>query len=163
MMTTSQAPRLEAATRPTLYFIGVTTGKSSILKVFPRWSEALGLGADIVGIDLPLHAPAEDYRQVVRFIRDDPMSKGALVTTHKYLIDDGQSGRLNAGMVNGGGGFSAGGKGPQIVRRDRENREVLQALVKLSGKHDFGFDEQAWRSWFINEQSSDRIRTRRDL
>jgi hypothetical protein len=87
----------------------------------------------------------------------------ALVTTHKYLIDDGQSGRLNAGMVNGGGGFSAGGKGPQIVRRDRENREVLQALVKLSGKHDFGFDEQAWRSWFINEQSSDRIRTRRDL
>ena len=77
------APALTPATRPTLYFIGVTTGKSSILKVFPRWSEALGLGADIVGVDLPLHAPAEDYRQVVRFIRDDPMSKGALVTTHK--------------------------------------------------------------------------------
>ena len=77
------APALVPATRPTLYFIGVTTGKSSILKVFPRWSEALGLGAEIVGIDLPLHAPAEDYRQVVQFIRDDPMSKGALVTTHK--------------------------------------------------------------------------------
>ncbi len=77
------APVLVPATRPTLYFIGVTTGQSSILKVFPRWSEALGLGAAIVGIDLPLHAPAEDYRRVVSFIKNDPLSRGALVTTHK--------------------------------------------------------------------------------
>ncbi len=76
-------PALTPATRPTLYFIGVTTGQSSILKVFPRWSEALGLGAEIVGVDLPLHAPAEDYRAVVSFKKDDPLSKGALVTTHK--------------------------------------------------------------------------------
>lgn len=76
-------PALRPATEPTLYFIGVTTGSSSILKVFPRWSEALGLGARIVGIDLPLHAPAEDYRRVVSFIKDDPLSRGALVTTHK--------------------------------------------------------------------------------
>ena len=76
-------PELAPATEPTLYFIGVTTGKSSILQVFPRWSEALDLGARIVGIDLPLHAPAEDYRRVVAFIKDDPLSRGALVTTHK--------------------------------------------------------------------------------
>jgi shikimate 5-dehydrogenase len=83
-MTTAQPPRLEPATGPTIYFIGVTTGRSSILKVFPRWAEALGLAdARIVGIDLPLHAPAEDYRSVVSFIRDDPRSRGALVTTHK--------------------------------------------------------------------------------
>lgn len=77
------APDLAPATRPTLYFIGVTTGKSSILRVFPRWSEALGLCAEIVGIDLPLHAPDGDYRRVVQFIKDDPLSRGALVTTHK--------------------------------------------------------------------------------
>jgi shikimate 5-dehydrogenase len=72
------------ATKPTLYFIGVTTTKSSIMKVFPKWAGALGLGdVAIKGIDLPLHAPAEDYRRVVRFLKDDPMSKGALVTTHK--------------------------------------------------------------------------------
>ncbi|MDR0519842.1 MAG: shikimate dehydrogenase [Clostridiales Family XIII bacterium] len=72
------------ATKPTLYFIGVTTTKSSIMKVFPKWAEALGLGdVDIKGIDLPLHAPAEDYRKVTRFIKDDPLSEGALVTTHK--------------------------------------------------------------------------------
>jgi len=73
----------ESAKTPTMYFIGVTTGHSSIMKVFPVWSEALGLGAVIRGIDLPLHAPAEDYRAVVEFIRDDPLSLGALVTTHK--------------------------------------------------------------------------------
>jgi len=83
-MTTTQVPRLEPATSPTIYFIGVTTGRSSILKVFPRWAEALGLAdARIVGIDLPLHAPAEHYRSVVSFIRNDPLSRGALVTTHK--------------------------------------------------------------------------------
>ena len=72
------------ATAPTIYFIGVTTGQSSIMKLFPRWAEALGLeGARIKGVDLPVHAPAEDYRAVVDFIKCDPLSMGALVTTHK--------------------------------------------------------------------------------
>ena len=34
---------LKPATQPTMYFIGVTTGKSSIMKVFPEWAQALGL------------------------------------------------------------------------------------------------------------------------
>ena len=72
------------ATRPTLHFVGVSTGQSSIMAIFPRWGEALGLGdCAINGIDLPLHAPPEDYRQVVAFIAADPLSKGALVTAHK--------------------------------------------------------------------------------
>jgi len=73
----------EKALRPTMYFIGVTTGRSSIMKVFPRWAEVLGLDAVMVGIDLEIHAPPEEYRQVVEFIRSDPLSLGALVTTHK--------------------------------------------------------------------------------
>lgn len=71
------------AERPTLYFIGVTTNQSSIMKVFPVWAEALGIDAVIKGIDLPIHAPAEDYRAVAKFIKEDPLSMGALVTTHK--------------------------------------------------------------------------------
>lgn len=71
------------ALRPTLYFVGVTTGHSSIMKVFPIWAEALGIDAVIQGIDLPVHAPAEDYRAVVDFMKHDPLSLGALVTTHK--------------------------------------------------------------------------------
>lgn len=70
-------------TVPTLYFIGVTTTKSSIMKVFPKWSEILGLGAQIVGYDAPIHAPAGVYRRIVQHIKDDPLSMGALVTTHK--------------------------------------------------------------------------------
>jgi shikimate 5-dehydrogenase len=66
-----------------MYFVGVTTGKSSIMKVFPKWSDVLGLGAQIVGYDCPLHAPDEDYLAIVRHIKADPLSMGALVTTHK--------------------------------------------------------------------------------
>ena len=47
----------EKATKPTIYFIGVTTGSSSIMKVFPRWAEALGLkDAVIKGIDFKPHS-----------------------------------------------------------------------------------------------------------
>jgi len=76
-------PELIAARDPTFYFIGVTTKQSSIMTVFPKWAAALGINAVITGIDLPLHAPAEDYREVVDFIKNDPLSLGALVTTHK--------------------------------------------------------------------------------
>jgi len=81
---TFTANTLRPAQTPTLYFIGVTTGSSSIQTVFPIWAQQLGLdGARLQGIDLPLHAPREDYRRVVEFISSDPLSLGALVTTHK--------------------------------------------------------------------------------
>lgn len=74
----------EKATAPTLYFIGVTTGQSSIMKVFPKWAKALGLhDAVIKGIDFAPHSSAEEYREAVNFIKNDPLSMGALVTTHK--------------------------------------------------------------------------------
>jgi len=74
----------QPADRPTLYFIGVTTAKSSIMRVFPQWAQHLGLRDTVIkGIDFPLHASPEAYREAVAFIRDDPMSRGALVTTHK--------------------------------------------------------------------------------
>lgn len=71
------------AEKPTMYFIGVTTGHSSIMKLFPIWAEALGIDACIKGIDIAIHAPAEEYRAAVSFIKNDPLSMGALVTTHK--------------------------------------------------------------------------------
>ena len=74
----------EKATCPTIYFIGVTTESSSIMKVFPKWARALGLkDAVIKGIDFAPHSAAEDYRKAVAFIKNDPLSYGALVTTHK--------------------------------------------------------------------------------
>lgn len=76
--------KYEAATQPTIYFIGVTTTQSSIMKVFPKWADALGLkDAVIKGIDFAPHSSAEEYREAVTFIKNDPLSLGALVTTHK--------------------------------------------------------------------------------
>ena len=76
--------RYRPATQPTFYFIGVTTRSSSIMRVFPAWARHLGLkDAVLKGIDFPLHADPEAYREVVSFIKSDPLSLGALVTTHK--------------------------------------------------------------------------------
>ena len=68
---------------PTIYFIGVTTAQSSIMRVFPRWAEVLGLSAKIVGADFALHDNPSRYREIVEHIKSDPLSMGALVTTHK--------------------------------------------------------------------------------
>lgn len=75
---------LAPAATPTMYFIGVATAKSSIRGVFDLWARILGRDdVHLVGIDLPAHADPADYRRVVSFIKDDPLSLGALVTTHK--------------------------------------------------------------------------------
>ncbi len=67
-----------------MFFIGVTTGKSSINTVFPLWAERLGLGdCELRGMDFPIHADPARYREAVEFIKGDPLTRGALVTTHK--------------------------------------------------------------------------------
>jgi len=75
---------IQTKKQPTFYFVGVTTKKSSINKVFPRWAAVLGR-SDVVleGIDHALHDDPEAYRQTVAQIKHDPLSLGALVTTHK--------------------------------------------------------------------------------
>jgi shikimate 5-dehydrogenase len=81
---TASDGRYPPAAHPTIYFIGVTTGRSMIMRVFPAWAEHLGFGdCQITGIDLALHDRPERYRQVVEFIKADPLSLGALVTSHK--------------------------------------------------------------------------------
>ena len=71
-------------TVPTFYFIGVTTTKSSIMKVFPLWMKVLGRPEVVIeGCDCKIHDDPEVYRKAVAQIKNDPMSLGALVTTHK--------------------------------------------------------------------------------
>ena len=60
------------------------------MKVFPRWAEHLGLGDVVIrGIDCRWHDEPEVYRRAVAFIKTDPLSMGALVTTHKIDLLDG--------------------------------------------------------------------------
>lgn len=69
---------------PQFTFIGVTTAKSSIMRVFPQWMRALGREDVLIGgLDLKIHDNREAYRSAVQAIKDDPERIGALVTTHK--------------------------------------------------------------------------------
>ncbi|MFN8564504.1 MAG: shikimate dehydrogenase [Anaerolineae bacterium] len=72
---------------PTFYFIGVTTGKSSINHVFPRWAKALGHPEVVLeGVDCKLNDEPENYRRAVAQIKYDPLSLGGLVTAHKINL-----------------------------------------------------------------------------
>ena len=94
---------------PTFYFVGVTTAKSSIMKVFPRWMEAWGRPDVVIeGIDHTIHDEPEKYRATVAQIKNDPLSLGALVTTHKIdlleaardIFDELHSSALRTGEVS---------------------------------------------------------------
>jgi shikimate dehydrogenase len=63
-------------------FIGVSTGTSAAVRLFPAWATVLGLDAGIVGIDLPLRSEPAAYRRAVRRLTE-PAFAGALVTSHK--------------------------------------------------------------------------------
>jgi shikimate dehydrogenase len=79
--------RSKSETKCTMYFIGVTTGSSSIMRLFPRWMEALNRpDISIKGVDFKLHDNPLNYRRCVELIRSDPLSLGALVTTHKISL-----------------------------------------------------------------------------
>jgi shikimate 5-dehydrogenase len=78
---------LTPAERPTLYFLGVSTGSSSIQRVFPMWARELGLGDAVLrGIDLPVGAPAEHTRRIVEFLQHDELGLGMQITSHKIAV-----------------------------------------------------------------------------
>jgi shikimate 5-dehydrogenase len=70
-------------------FIGVSTTRSSIVPIFPRWAAELGLdGARLTGHDVPLRADRHVYRELVGRLIADPAVRGALVTSHKVEVFD---------------------------------------------------------------------------
>lgn len=76
------------ASNAVMGFVGVSTGGSSIHRVFPAWAGELGLAAELRGHDLPVGASAARCREVVGRIADDPRHAGALITTHKMAVHD---------------------------------------------------------------------------
>lgn len=70
-----------------MYFLGVTTCRSSIHRIFPRWTKLAGIeDASLVGIDIPLDAPPDAFRRAMATVAGDPDCWGALVTTHKVGV-----------------------------------------------------------------------------
>ena len=81
-------------TAPTFYFIGVTTGKSAMMRLFPLWARELGHPEVVIeGMDLKLHDEPAAYRRAVAQIKYDALSLGALVTTHKIDLLDTEGAR----------------------------------------------------------------------
>ena len=68
-------------------FLGVSTGSSSIQRIFPAWMEALGR-TDVVlqGVDLPLGASGAEMLALVDAMRTDSHVVGGLVTSHKLSV-----------------------------------------------------------------------------
>jgi shikimate dehydrogenase len=78
---------IESLTKPTFYFVGVTTAGSLSMKLFPKWLEAAGWPRTAIrGYDVEVRGPREKYREIVRHIKGDPHALGGLVTTHKIDI-----------------------------------------------------------------------------
>lgn len=104
------------AQKDTMYFIGVTTGSSSIMKVFPKWMEHFGIDAEIKGMDFVPNDEPERYREAVSFIKEDPKSLGALVTTHKINCY-----KASEDLFEGKGQYAALlGEASSISKRGRE-------------------------------------------
>lgn len=83
------AKHFERPQRPTFYFIGVTTVRSSARRVFPVWMQTLGRpDVHLVGLDFPLHDDPANYRACVEFLKREPMALGGIVTTHKIDLFD---------------------------------------------------------------------------
>jgi shikimate 5-dehydrogenase len=71
-----------------LYFIGVSTARSSIMTIFPAWAAALGISAEMRGVDLPVDVSPVLLREALRDMAADPHAAGALITTHKAAAFD---------------------------------------------------------------------------
>lgn len=56
-----------------------------MVQIFPQWRRVLALDPEVelVGSDLPIHAPVAQYRELVTWLKTDPDTVGALITTHK--------------------------------------------------------------------------------
>jgi hypothetical protein len=88
----------------------------------------------------------------------------ALVTTHTFTVQKGQPGQMATTFGTGAnsGAFNFGGGGPEIVKRQFENRAVLQALVDLTEGVSFNYDIKAWKYWFVAQRKPKTLDARRD-
>jgi hypothetical protein len=89
----------------------------------------------------------------------DPSSVGplidALVTTHKFKVNQGSPGNVSTTFGTGGTGgmgMSAGG-GPKIYTRQIANQAVLDALIAIT-RQNFNFDERAWKAWYAAQKKA---------
>ncbi|WP_433367491.1 shikimate dehydrogenase family protein [Actinoplanes sp. CA-142083] len=69
----------------TLWFVGVSTGRSLVNAAFPLWMADLGREIRLVGRDVPVGAPAGTYRALLSELRTGA-ARGAVITSHKVAV-----------------------------------------------------------------------------
>lgn len=88
----------------------------------------------------------------------------SLITTHKFKVDTGSQNQYSAGFGTGpgggGSGFSTGG-GIKIIEQPFQNKEVLDALVALTGMN-YEWDVTAWKVWLSTQKKPATLNARRD-
>ena len=70
-------------TEPTMLFVGVSTSKSFVQRVFPEWTRIIGHKARLQGIDLEINSGKTAYQQLADTVKANKKILGALVTSHK--------------------------------------------------------------------------------
>lgn len=81
----------------------------------------------------------------------------ALITEHKYTVGGGG---IQPTFGSGGGGLSVGGK-PTTVKEKMKNQPVLHALSTMHPGVNFGFDQQAWKRWYVQQNTPRDVNLRR--
>lgn len=83
----------------------------------------------------------------------------ALITEHKHEIQIG--GGIAPTFSNAGGGLSAGSK-REVKKIKQKNDAVLHALTALHPGVNFGFNQNAWRNWYVTQKTPPPVHLRRD-
>ncbi|MFI5893584.1 shikimate dehydrogenase family protein [Actinoplanes sp. NPDC051513] len=65
--------------------MGVSTGRSVVNAAFPLWMAGLGRDIRLAGRDLPVGAPAANYRALIAELRTGA-AQGAVITSHKVAV-----------------------------------------------------------------------------
>jgi hypothetical protein len=86
----------------------------------------------------------------------------ALVTTHKFKLEDGNPDQHAYTFSPDSGSFTFGGGGPKFISRPIRNPAVLSALVTMSGGTSFDYDQQQWRRWLAAQAKVKAVDVRRD-
>ncbi len=88
----------------------------------------------------------------------------ALQTWHKYKNPNSHPGQMTTGFGSGPGGSSSGlsmgGSGPAEINIQKQNEEVLRALIALTGQN-FDYNQQSWKTWFASQRKQVNLDARR--
>lgn len=97
------------------FFLGVSTGQSSVHAFFERWCQAIDVKARMLGVDIPIGAPKETYERFFQDYMGSPQIIGGLVTSHKAAL------------------FTHCSKLFSHLTRDAENLEEIGAVFRQGG------------------------------